>query len=74
MRRAGVTEAAIILQTEGLINYTRGHIRIADRQGLEDFACECYPIIKAEFDRVAGRAPDPAPESGPATPRRDADA
>jgi CRP-like cAMP-binding protein len=50
VRRAGVTEAAIILQTEGLIKYNRGHITIVDRQGMEEFACECYDIIKAEFD------------------------
>jgi len=52
IRRAGVTEAAIILQTEGYINYRRGHINILDRPGLEDFTCECYEIVKAEFDRV----------------------
>jgi CRP-like cAMP-binding protein len=39
VRRAGVTEAAMILQTEGLIKYGRGHIRIEDKQGLEQFAC-----------------------------------
>jgi peptide subunit release factor RF-3 len=47
-----VTEAAIILQTEGYINYRRGHINILDRPGLEEFTCECYEIVKAEFDRV----------------------
>jgi CRP-like cAMP-binding protein len=52
VRRAGVTEAAIILQTEGLIKYNRGHITIVDREGLEDFACECYGIVKAEFDTL----------------------
>lgn len=51
-RRAGVTEAAIILQTEGLIKYRRGHITIEDKPGLEDFACECYGIIKAEFNHL----------------------
>lgn len=51
-RRAGVTEAAIILQADGYIHYTRGLITIIDRAGLEDFSCECYPIIKAEFDRL----------------------
>ncbi len=53
-RRAGVTEAAVILQAEGVINYTRGRIAITDREGLEHSACECYPIIKAEFDRLPG--------------------
>lgn len=49
-RRAGVTEAAIILQAENYIRYTRGHITIIDIEGLKDFACECYQIIKNEFD------------------------
>ncbi len=52
VRRAGVTTAAIALQTEGFINYQRGHIQMKDRPGLEDFACECYGIVKAEFDRL----------------------
>jgi len=49
VRRAGVTEAAIILQTEGYIKYRRGHITIIDDAGLEDYACECYPVLKREF-------------------------
>ena len=52
VRRAGVTEAALILQTEGFINYHRGHIHITDRPGLETFTCSCYPIIKTEFDQL----------------------
>jgi CRP-like cAMP-binding protein len=52
VRRAGVTEAALTLQTEGYINYTRGHITIIDREGLESASCGCYEIIKAEFDRL----------------------
>jgi CRP-like cAMP-binding protein len=54
VRRAGVTEAAIILQAEGLIHYSRGHIKILDRPGLECHSCECYPIIRAEFDLLIG--------------------
>lgn len=50
VRRAGVTEAAIVLQTEGYISYHRGHIRITDRKGLEDFSCDCYTVLKADFD------------------------
>lgn len=54
IRRAGVTEAAIILQTEGYISYKRGHITVLDRAGMEEFACECYRIVKDEFDLVVG--------------------
>ncbi len=50
VRRAGVTEAAVILQTEGYINYRRGHIQVMDLAGLKDYTCECYEIVKAEFD------------------------
>lgn len=52
IRRAGVTEAALILQAEEYISYRRGHVRILDRAGLEEFTCECYRIVKDEFDRV----------------------
>jgi CRP-like cAMP-binding protein len=51
-RRSGVSEAAILLQAAGLISYKRGHITILDREGLEGFACECYRVVKAEFDRL----------------------
>jgi CRP-like cAMP-binding protein len=54
VRRAGVTEAALILQTEELIHYRRGHILIKDRAGLEEHTCECYGVIKAEFDLLVG--------------------
>lgn len=54
VRRAGVTEAAIILQAEGLIHYSRGRIMIIDRPGLETHSCECYPVIREEFDRLVG--------------------
>lgn len=52
VRRAGVTTAALALQAEGLIHYARGHIQITNREGLEDYTCECYRMMKAEFDRV----------------------
>jgi CRP-like cAMP-binding protein len=53
-RRAGVSEAAAKLQDEGLIRYRRGHVEILDRRKLEGHSCECYPIVKHEFDRLLG--------------------
>jgi CRP-like cAMP-binding protein len=50
VRRASVSEVANRLQERGLINYQRGHIKILDREGLEAFACECYPVVKEKFD------------------------
>jgi CRP-like cAMP-binding protein len=50
VRRAGVTEAALILQAEGCITYRRGHIKLTDKEGLEEHACDCYEVVKAEFD------------------------
>ena len=52
VRRGGVTESAGKLQTLGLINYNRGHIRVLDRPALEGHACECYSVVKKEFDRL----------------------
>jgi hypothetical protein len=54
IRRAGVTEAALILQGEEYIRYRRSQITILDREGLDDFTCECYRIVKDEFDRLVG--------------------
>jgi CRP-like cAMP-binding protein len=48
--RAGVTEAALILQAEGYIQYRRGHITITGKAGLKDYSCDCYAIIKEESD------------------------
>lgn len=53
-RRAGVSEAAILLQAAGLIRYSRGHITILDRERLKEFSCECYEIVRAEFERLLG--------------------
>jgi CRP-like cAMP-binding protein len=50
-RRAGVSNAATGLQDEGFIQYSRGHINILKRDGLEAFACECYAAIKEDADR-----------------------
>ena len=54
MRRASVTEAVGTLQQAGLIAYRRGRMSIVDRAGLEAAACECYGVIKAEYDRLLG--------------------
>jgi CRP-like cAMP-binding protein len=52
VRREGVTEAAGKLQENGLISYRRGTITVVDRPGLEARACECYQVVKTEFDRL----------------------
>lgn len=54
VRREGVTVAAGRLQDDGAISYVRGHIQILDRQKLEAIACECYKVVKDEFDRLLG--------------------
>jgi len=52
VRREGVTEAAGNLQEAGLIRYRRGHITVTDRAGLEQRTCECYAVVKKEYDRL----------------------
>jgi CRP-like cAMP-binding protein len=52
VRREGVTEAAGKLQHAGLIHYRRGHITVLDRPGLEARVCECYAVVKKEFERL----------------------
>ncbi len=52
VRREGVTEAAGKLQHAGIISYRRGHITVLDRPGLEAHVCECYKVVKKEFDRL----------------------
>jgi CRP-like cAMP-binding protein len=52
VRREGVTAAALKLQNAGVIRYARGHITVLDRAGLEQRACECYRVVKREFDRL----------------------
>lgn len=59
VRREGVTEAARKLQHQGLIRYTRGRITVLDRRGLEMSACECYAVVKEEYDRLLGRHKPP---------------
>ena len=52
VRREGVTEAALKLQKAGLIRYARGRITVLDRPGLEQRTCECYAVVKKEYDRL----------------------
>ena len=52
VRRGGVTEAALRLQEAGLIRYARGHITVLDRAGLERRTCECYAVVKKEYERL----------------------
>ena len=47
-----VTEGALKLQKAGLISYARGHITVVDRPGLEERSCECYAVVKKEYDRL----------------------
>jgi Mn-dependent DtxR family transcriptional regulator len=53
VRRESVTEAAGGLQKAGLIHYSRGHIAVLDRPQLEAQACECYAVVKREYDRCS---------------------
>jgi CRP-like cAMP-binding protein len=52
VRREGVTECALNLQRAGLIRYARGRISVLDRAGLEKRTCECYAVVKNEYDRL----------------------
>ena len=55
VRREGVTEGATKLQQAGLIRYARGRITVLDRGGLEQRSCECYAVVKKEYDRLLPR-------------------
>jgi len=57
VRREGVTEAAGHLQEAGLIRYRRGHIAVTNRPGLEARVCECYTVVRHEYERLLGQAP-----------------
>ncbi len=61
VRREGITEAAGTLQRAGLIHYSRGKITVVDRRGLEARVCECYQVVKTEFDRLLPEKPAPIP-------------
>jgi len=71
-RREGITDAALKLQRDGIINYHRGHIQIIDRKQLEDRSCECYAVVKRESDRLMHRESHTEIASGRSSlPRRD---
>jgi CRP-like cAMP-binding protein len=57
VRREGVTEGALKLQEAGLIRYARGHITVLDRPTLEKRSCECYAVVKREYDRLLPALP-----------------
>jgi CRP-like cAMP-binding protein len=57
VRREGVTEGALKLQAQGLIRYARGRISVLDREGLEVNTCECYAVVKTEYDRLLPARP-----------------
>jgi CRP-like cAMP-binding protein len=61
VRREGVTAAAGHLQRAGLIRYSRGHITVLDRPRLEQEVCECYAVVKKEFDRLLSDIPPHRP-------------
>ena len=67
VRREGVTEAAHRLQALGLIRYARGHIEVLDRAGLAQRSCECYAVVRAEYERLLDV---PAQSDGHARERR----
>jgi CRP-like cAMP-binding protein len=52
VRREGVTETAVKLQRAGYIRYLRGHISVLNRAGLEQRTCECYAVVKKEYERL----------------------
>lgn len=57
VRRSGVTEAAMQLQREGLIQSRRGHIQVLDRHGLEQLSCECYGVVALAYEQLRRGAP-----------------
>src|SRR6202045_2260220 len=57
VRREGVTEAALKLQQDGMIRYARGRITVLNRPGLETRTCECYEVVKKEYDRLLPHTP-----------------
>ena len=68
VRREGVTEAAGKLQSGGLISYRRGHITVTSRSGLERHVCECYAVVKKEFERLLSDVRQRQPADDAAVP------
>ena len=68
VRRASISELAISLRQAGLIEYQRGQISLLDRPGMEARTCECYAVIKGEFDRLLLKARTFKPENGSQLP------
>ena len=60
VRRESVNKAAGEIQQDGAIRYVRGHIRLLDRAKLEKCACECYLVVKNEYERLLPQAEGPA--------------
>ena len=58
VRREGITAAALALQKAGLIEYTRGRIAVLDRAALEARTCECFAVVKAEYDQLLPEQPE----------------
>jgi hypothetical protein len=56
VRREGVTEAAVRLQRDGLIRYSRGHIHVLDRGRLEHHSCECYGVVERAYEQLRNRS------------------
>jgi hypothetical protein len=61
VRREGVTEVAGRLQSAGIISCRRGHIKVLQRDQLEKRSCECYGVVRAEYDRLLGPKTKPKP-------------
>ncbi len=70
VRREGITESARKLQLAGLITYSRGLITVIDRAGIEACCCECYGVVRREYDRLIGGGANAAQNGPPPTPGR----
>ena len=57
VQRPSVSVVMNALQEAGAVQYSRGHVKIVNRQALHDQACECYEVSKHEFDRLLGHPP-----------------